>query len=104
MGLGLLLDKKTPTLGAPIRRPGLNVQGQTVLVADEVLEIYEYPSDAELQRDIRALGFQAQLWGTGSEAMPYCFQKQHRLLLYAGRHPQVIGWLTRLCGPSFLKP
>lgn len=104
MGLGLLLDKKTPTLGDPIHRPGLSVEGQTVRVADEVLEIYEYASDTDIQRDIRALGFQAQLSGRGSGLIPYCFQKDRRLLIYAGHHPQVIGWLTRVCGACFLRP
>lgn len=104
LGLGLLLEKKAPTIGDPIHRPGLNVEGQTVQVAGEVLEVYEYASDTDIQRDIRALGFQAQLWGRGSGLIPYCFQKEHMLLLYAGHHPQVIGWLTRVCGASFLRP
>ncbi len=103
--LGLLVDQnKPPVLGVAVFRPFLTVTGLTLLVMDETIEIYEYAGHMEMERDLRALGLEAQFWTHGGDQSPYVFRKDRILVLYTGNHRQMLTWVTRVLGPALLKP
>jgi len=90
--------------GEKVSQPFFSPQGQVIKLNDEDVQVFEYSSEADANKETMLVSVDGSSAGTTMITWidtPHFYQSGKIIVLYVGNNPEVIEILTELLGPQF---
>jgi hypothetical protein len=87
-----------------VEQPFFSVPAHVLVVNDDDLQLYEFPTAAEAEQAASRVGPTGSTIGTTKMswmAPPHFFLEDRTIANYIGRNPKILDELERLFGPQF---
>ena len=94
----------TVEVGGDIQQPFFSVAGRTLMVNGQTVQVFEYASEAAMQREAALVSPDGGTIGTSSilwTATPHFYRKGLLIVVYLGADPAVRRALESVLGPQF---